>query len=34
MIEVYKMMNGRYDQNAEMQLPVNNNNNIQGHQKK
>ena len=32
MIEVYKILNGRYDQDAEMQLPVNNN--TRGHQKK
>ena len=33
MIEVYKMLNGRYDQDAEMQLPVNDNN-TRTHQKK
>jgi len=33
MIEMYKMLNGRYDQDAEMQLPVNNNS-ARGHQKK
>jgi len=33
MIEVYKMLNGRYDQDGEKQLPVNHNN-TRGHQKK
>ena len=33
MIEVYKILNERYDQDAEMQLQVNNNN-TGGHQKK
>jgi len=33
MIEMYKILNGRYDQDAEMQLPVNNNI-TRGHQKK
>ena len=33
MIEVYKILNGRYDQDVEMQLPVNDNN-TRGHQKK
>ena len=33
MIGVYKILNGRYDQDAEMQLPVNNNN-TRRHQKK
>ena len=33
MIGVYKILNGRYDRDAEMQLPINNNN-TRGHQKK
>ena len=32
-IEVFKMMNGRYDQEVEMQLPLKGNN-TRGHQKK